>query len=135
MKKITLVICSICLTMSCNNSVVDKPDNLITKDKMFDILYDISLIEAIKSQNIKGGLSSKEGSNYIYKKYKIDSIQFINSNKYYASNVEEYKKMFDKIKEKLNKETKEIELKIKKSQQKIPSTLPKPINPDTPRVN
>lgn len=130
MKKL-LVFGLITLFFSCNSSV-EKPKNLIGKDKMIDILYDISLLEAIKSQNINGGITSKAASEYIYKKYKIDSMQFVNSNKYYASNIEEYKKMFEEVKERLTKETLKTEGANTNSQQ-VPSTSIPP-NQDVPQV-
>ena len=124
----------IVLFFSCNSNSVEKPDNLIGKDKMIDILYDISLLEAIKTQNINGGMNSKMGNDYIYKKYKIDSIQFIKSNKYYASDIEEYKKMFEKIKERLNKETLKIDVELKKNGQVVPPNPNSTLNSDTPQV-
>ncbi len=93
--------------ISCNNAV-EKPKNLIEKDKMIDILYDISLLEAVKSQNIDGGISNKEANAYLYKKYKIDSIQLSKSNKYYAADVDEYKKMFEEVKERLEEQNKKM---------------------------
>ena len=119
---------------SCNNNSVEKPKNLIGKDKMVDILYDISLLEAIKTQNINGGMNSKMGNEYIYKKYKIDSVQFVKSNKYYASDIEEYKKMFEKIKERLNAETLKIDGELKKNGQVVPPNPNSTLNSDTPQV-
>lgn len=111
--------------IGCNHTI-DKPDNLIEKDKMIDILYDISLLEAIKSQNIRGGISNKNANTYLYKKYKIDSIQFAQSNKYYASDIEEYKKMFEEVKSRLEKQTQKIGGN--------PNEVGAPINPETPQV-
>lgn len=93
--------------MGCNNTV-EKPKNLIDKDKMVDIMYDLSLLEAIKSQNINGGISNQNANAYLYKKYKIDSIQLVQSNKYYAADVEEYKKMFEEVKSRLDEQTKKV---------------------------
>lgn len=134
MRKIIFLVCCVFSVVSCNNTIIEKPNNLIGKDKMIDILYDISLLEAIKNQNVEGGISNKVGNDYIYKKYKIDSLQFVKSNKYYASNVEEYKKMFEKIKERLTNETKKIEAEMKKKGEEIPPTSPVPTNPDTPQI-
>ena len=88
---------------SCNNTI-EKPKNLIEKDKMTKILYDLSLLDAMKNQYIEGGISNQKANDYIYKKYKIDSIQLVQSNKYYASDIEEYKKMYEEVKSKLDKE-------------------------------
>lgn len=107
MKKI-IFFCVAVFTISCNNSVIEKPSNLIEKDKMVDILYDISLLETVKTQGIKRGFTQSEINQYILKKYKIDSLQLISSNKYYASDAEEYKKMFEKVKAKLDEDDKKV---------------------------
>lgn len=132
MKKL-LVFGLITLFFSCNSSV-EKPKNLIDKDKMTDILYDISLMEAIKTQNINGGLTVKSANEYIYKKYNIDSVQFVKSNKYYASDLEEYKKMFERIKERLNAEMQKNDEELKKNGQVVPPNPNSTQNSDTPQV-
>lgn len=115
MKKILILFCLALLLFNCDDNAVKKPNKLIERDEMISILYDIAIIEAIKTQNINGGLSSKAANEYIYKKYKIDSIQLAQNNKYYAADIDDYKKMFDVVKTKLNNETVEIEAKIKKN--------------------
>jgi ribonuclease D len=105
MKRNIAVICLLFLIVSCNHTI-DKPKNLIEKDKMVNILYDLSLLEAIKAQHINGGLDNKTANKYIYEKYKIDSVQLAQSNKYYASDIEEYKKIFEQVKAKLEEESK-----------------------------
>ncbi|MEO5776715.1 MAG: DUF4296 domain-containing protein [Flavobacterium sp.] len=134
MKKIIIIVCCMFSVISCNNNSVEKPKNLIGKDKMVDILYDISLLEAIKTQNINGGITVKMGNDYIYKKYKIDSVQFVKSNKYYASDLEEYKKMFEKVKERLSTATLKIDEKMKKNGQVVPPNPNSTLNSDTPQV-
>src|SRR6476661_3627340 len=98
MKKIVILFCCALAILGCNSNSVEKPKNLIPKDKMIDILYDMSLLEAIKNQNINGGVTSQAANKYVYEKYKIDSVQFVTSSKYYAANIEEYKKMVEKVK-------------------------------------
>lgn len=136
MRKIFIVICCVFAISACNSNSVSKPDNLIDKDKMVEILYDISLLEAIKAQNINGGVSTKTSTEYIYKKYKIDSLQFVKSNKYYASHIEDYKKMIQEVKDRLTKETTKVEETMKKSGQAIPSSPAPvtPVNSDTPII-
>lgn len=114
MRKILILFCLLFSLLSCDNNAIKKPNKLIEKDKMISILYDLLVIEAIKSQNINEGFSSKSANEYIYKKYKIDSIQLVESNKYYASDIDEYKKMYDEVKSKLNNETLKIEGKLNK---------------------
>jgi hypothetical protein len=60
---------------------------------MIDVMYDLSILDAIKYQNPASLETYKiNPSQYIYKKYKIDSAQFAQSNIYYASNYKDYKK-------------------------------------------
>ena len=74
------------LFFSCNEKVVEKPENLIPEAKMASILYDISLLNAGKIIN-EGVLNQydMEPMGYIYDKYGIDSLQFVKSDTYYAS--------------------------------------------------
>jgi hypothetical protein len=86
---------------------VKKPDNLIPKDKMVNIIYDMSLLSAAKGINRK--LMEKQGvhpEQYIYKKYDIDSLQFVQSNEYYAFDLKAYDDIYKQVKIKLNKEKK-----------------------------
>ena len=119
MKKNLSLFVLVALFLSCNKDLVEKPDNLIDKKVMGDILYDISMLEALKYQNqdslYANGVNPK---TYIYKKYKIDSIQFAKSNAYYASDYREYKKMYDALGERLKKEKAAVDLIIKKEAKK-----------------
>ena len=92
---------------SCNHNAVEKPENLIEEEVMTNILYDLSILEAMKSQNPYAPQNqSMNPKDYIFKKYKIDSLQFATSNRYYVSRIEAYKKMYDQVNERLEKEKK-----------------------------
>jgi len=92
------------VVVSCNHSVVPPPENLIDENKMIDVLYDLSLLDAIKTQGINQQ-SYPSTTAFLKKKYNIDSITFANNTKYYASDIKNYKKMYDKVKERLNEES------------------------------
>lgn len=124
MKKYILF-CLLILLVACT-STGEKPKNLIEKDKMINVLYDLSLLQAIRSQNIGGGVENKAINDYIFKKYKIDSVQLAQSNKYYASDMQEYKSIFEGVKAKLEEESK------KNGGGVISSSTA--IAPDSPRV-
>ena len=115
--------------ISCGQKAIEKPDNLIDEDKMITILYDLSLLEAIKSQK-PAVLDSNQVdvTKYIYKKYKIDSLQFANSSQYYASHIENYKLMYEEVAKKLDESAAKSEALVKKSGGKVPD------NSDVPRV-
>lgn len=98
MKKILLLLVVLAGFISCKEKLVKKPDNLIARDKMIDAMYDLSILDAAKYQNTAATDSIIiSPSQYIYKKYKIDSLQFAQSNVYYASNYVDYKDMYDEL--------------------------------------
>jgi Domain of unknown function (DUF4296) len=98
MKKIVWFLAITILSVSCNSVPVKKPDNLIDQEKMTGILYDLTLLESIKSQrkydSVIGWIGTKE---LIFIKYDIDSVQFAQSNQYYVSQIDVYKKMYDDV--------------------------------------
>lgn len=119
MKKIVFFFGLLVLFSSCNKDLVDKPDNLIDKSTMIDIMYDMSLLDALKYQNPNSLYSNNiNPKTYVYKKYKIDSLQFVKSNAYYAADYREYKKMFDALNDRLKKEKARADSVIKKEQKK-----------------
>jgi len=103
----------IVLIISCKNNSIDKPkkpDNLIPKDSMVEILYDISLISSAKGVNKK--LLENKGivpEDYIFKKHNIDSLQFALSNEYYAFNLDTYEDIYNSVKLKLEEDKKHFQ--------------------------
>ena len=125
MKKLLCVIGLVLFLSSCKNTTIEKPNNLIDENVMEDIIYDLSLLDAIKSQNpydTKNKMINPK--EYIYKKYKIDSIQFVQSNQYYVSQIETYKKMFENVTQRLDREKKEADLLLTKGN--APPVVSKP---------
>ena len=78
------------------------PDDLISQEKMIDILYDMSLLSVSKgiNKNILENNGMKPKS-YILNKYNIDSLQFVISNTYYSNDLEKYLHIYDMVLEKL----------------------------------
>lgn len=122
MKK-QLLFWGLILLSSCTDSAVEKPENLIGKDEMIDILYDITLLQA--ADNANTAKFSQEGikiNEFIYKKYNIDSVTLAQSNRYYASNPGKYKKMFGEVYYRIELKEKEM---VKKTGKAIaPSDAP-----------
>jgi len=103
MKKYFLFLALFSFLVSCQKEAVEKPDNLIEKEKMVDIIYDLSVLQGIRSINQSELDSNRVNPNtYVYKKYKIDSLQFAKSNQYYAAeNIKEYGELYDRVNERL----------------------------------
>lgn len=129
MKKVAVLVSLIFLFASCTvKNEIKKPEKLIEKDVMENILYDLALLQALKGYSPQElQKNSVNPKSYIYQKYKIDSIQFVENNKYYSSDIEEYKLMYDHIITRIDKEKKDVDAKInkdfKKQQQRINDSL------------
>ena len=119
MNKIIVCFVLVSLIFSCKEAVIKKPENLIEKEVMVDILYDLSLLEAINFQTSKPLETYKlTPSQYIYQKYKIDSLQFAQNNMFYAADYKAYKKMNEQINARLDKNKILIEGVIKNEKKK-----------------
>ena len=102
MKKTVLIIITALLLFACGQgNVVEKPDNLISEEDMVNMLYDVALLQATRSIASKELDEKTDSKTYIYKKYKIDSLTFVQSHKYYASRLDQYEKMQKKVTERL----------------------------------
>jgi hypothetical protein len=124
-KKILPLLIVLSIFVSCKKEIINTPNHLIEKEKMVNIMYDLSILEAIKIQNPTSlDTFNINPNNYIFKKYKIDSIQFAQSNIYYAADYKEYKLMFEKIKARLDKNKSLVE-SLTKSQKKKDTLLKK----------
>lgn len=102
MKYLSIVILTL-LFLGCQDvKKTEKPKNLIAKDLMVDILTDVYISNAARSVNIK---RLKEYNirldSIIYKKYQIDSLQFVESNAFYSSNLKTYTKIITSVEERL----------------------------------
>ena len=109
MKKISSIILLFLLSISCNSNDIKKPENLIEREKMVDIIYDLSILEAAKSQKpIVLEQYKIQSNSYVYKKYSIDSTQFANSVKYYAADLEKYNAIYDSVNKKIERKLKTL---------------------------
>jgi hypothetical protein len=114
MKKVIPFLIVLIILVGCKKELVKEPKRLIEREKMVDIMYDISLLDAIKVQSPTLLDSFKNNSNqYIFKKYKIDSTQFAQSNSYYAADYKGYEKMVKEVKDRLEKEKIQLTALIK----------------------
>ncbi|MBF4486590.1 MULTISPECIES: DUF4296 domain-containing protein [unclassified Flavobacterium] len=102
MKNCIVIILVLFLSVSCKKELVKQPAKLIEKEKMIDIMYDLSLLDAMKYQNpISLDSVETDPVKFILRKFKVDSLQFAQSNMYYATDYEAYKEMFDEVSKRL----------------------------------
>lgn len=104
--------------MACtSNTIIKKPENLIPKNQMVDLLTDMLI--AAGAENIKN-IDLERNVNYfplVFEKYGIDSTRFKESNHYYTSQIDDYEKILKKVDERLKamKEKLDNEIKLQDS--------------------
>lgn len=103
MKKSFVVILGILAMVSCKNELLNKPAHPIEKETMVNILYDLAVLEAARSQAYAAQVNYPTAIAFVKEKYKIDSLTLAENTKYYASDMKEFKKMYDEVKERLAK--------------------------------
>lgn len=103
MKNIAAVFLLLFLMTGCQGiQKTDKPEDLIPEDKMADVLTEIALLHGARSYNKQ--LMQEKGidpDKFIFEKYGIDSLQFIQSNQYYSENYKKYQGIYSNVKERL----------------------------------
>lgn len=94
---------------------MEEPENLIPKEKMESILYDLAILNSTKSAFSsvfdKTGIDIME---FLYNKYDIDSIQFAESDLYYASMPLEYQSIYEGVDAKIERRKVAMENATKK---------------------
>ena len=112
-KKIYIFILSVFLGACTSNTILKKPENLIPKEQMVDLLTDIFLANG--GDNIKN-LNLQRNVNYfplIFDKYQIDTIQFKESNYYYTSKIDDYDEILGEVDKRLKALRKQLEFEVK----------------------
>lgn len=107
-KLVYIITLSFFLVACTSNTIIKKPDNLIQKNQMIDLLTDIFL--ASGGDNIKN-LNLQRNANYfplVFEKHRIDTTQFKESNYYYTSRIDDY----DEILEEVDKRLKALKTQI-----------------------
>ena len=118
MKKFSYLFFLSVFLMACtSNTIIKKPDHLIPKNQMVDLLTDMLI--AAGAENIKN-VDLERNVNYfplVFEKYGIDSTRFRESNYYYTSQIDEYEKILKEVDERLKtlKEKFDNEIKLKDS--------------------
>lgn len=122
-----IAIVSFLFMLSCNNvQKPRKPDNFIKKDKMADILYDISLMRTLRTYNMNEMRTlGIEPDSFIYKKYGVDSLQFSESINYYSVNFNEFTTIWNVVNERLTKQRDSLQFALndKDSIQKVKAKI------------
>lgn len=134
-KKGFYILISLIFMVACNNNKIKqpkKPDNLIKKDKMVQVLYDMAIITAAKGSH-KRTIEEKGivPEQLIFKKHEIDSMQFVLSNEYYSYDIDIYEEIYEEVRNRLNVSKVDIDsLLTKESNERREKSLVKRNKPE-----
>ncbi len=88
----------------------EKPKNLISKDKMVDMLTEAYLANSARSVDNKSIITKGiKMDSLIYKNFGVDSLQFAKSNEFYAADINAYMEIFQKVEARLTGMQKEMD--------------------------
>ncbi len=108
--RLVLFLCGVVLMAGCKEKLIDPPEDLISQDRMTEMLYDLAVLNGIKSTTQSLLPNYKiETMPYLYEKYGVDSVQFVQSDQYYASIPQVYQEMYEEIQNRLEEQVKVID--------------------------
>lgn len=114
MKKILpiLLFVLVFVVVACDKPIIPKPDHLIQKDQMIDMLVDMHLAEATHTKfRYDSIMKNNTSANFYYSvlnKYEVTDSLFEKSFIYYASNPKDFEKMYRKVVSKLSEKEQEL---------------------------
>ncbi|MFJ1429837.1 DUF4296 domain-containing protein [Capnocytophaga canimorsus] len=109
MKQLFIVLFLILTLFGCRQNIIPKPENLISERQMEKIMYDLTLLDAIKSTDYTYMEQQKANfTQLIYEKYAIDSLQLAESMVYYASIPKVYNRMMNSVEQRLKENKKQF---------------------------
>ena len=101
MRNIIFILLILFVSVSCELSN-KKPDNLIVKEQMENIIFDILILNAINTNSL---MSKMEviGDEFIFDRYSVDSIQFYESEIYYSKRPRDHSEIYSNVKRRILK--------------------------------
>ncbi|WP_282112128.1 DUF4296 domain-containing protein [Maribacter stanieri] len=114
MRQVLLLVLGMLLFSSCAEELIEKPDNLIPEDKMVSIIKEMAIVNAAKTTNL-GKLRENgiEPTTFVFEKFEIDSAQFVDSDRYYASKPLRYENMYRKVESELEAQRVQLDMEKK----------------------
>lgn len=110
MKKIWYIGIALLLWQCQDIKYPEAPENLIDRETMIQVYTDAYLANASKNFNRTILLREQIAlTEYIYKKYDIDSLQYEKSNAFYSADLDNYRDMFLQVQENINARFREVD--------------------------
>ncbi|RLZ10449.1 DUF4296 domain-containing protein [Faecalibacter macacae] len=115
MKKLAYIFILLIGIVSCSKPYAKKPDNLLSKSEMKNILVDIytsqQMMNSIQGQSSNQVLDIAKNTMYIFENHETTHKIFEESFKYYYTQTGDYQKILDQVIDELKDKLSEEELK------------------------
>ena len=101
MKKILFILLILFAPLGCEISN-KKPNNLIDKKQMENIIFDILILNSINANSLMSEVETIS-DEFIFERYSVDSIQFYESEKYYSTMPRVHSEIYSNVKKRILK--------------------------------
>tara|TARA_B110000967_G_C18901977_1_gene576540 strand:+ start:11693 stop:12121 length:429 start_codon:yes stop_codon:yes gene_type:complete len=114
MKKTALSLLCVFVFSCTSNTIFKKPDDLIEKEEMVDLLTDLYLATAAKTAKNLEKERNVDYTQLVFEKHGIDSARFKRSNFYYTAKIDAYEAIFKEVKSRIASKNGSFKLMKKK---------------------
>ena len=100
MRNIIFILLILFVSIGCETS--NKPNNLIDKKQMENIIFDILILNGINTNSLMNEVEVI-GDEFIFERYSIDSLQFYESETYYSKRPRDHYEIYSNVKKRIIK--------------------------------
>lgn len=108
--------------LSCNKKIIDKPKNLLSKEKMSEIIADLAIYD--QSYSVNPNTNMELTSRFVLQKHKTNGKTYTESYKYYLSDPSDLDDILEDAKEIILKKDSKLNAHIKKTKKDNPNLPP-----------
>ena len=122
------------IAISCTSSTIyEKPKDLIPEDEMVDLLVYLHIARYAEGKKNIFKDGNAKYTHLVYKKFGIDSLRYSESNLYYSSRIDDYKRIYGKVETELRAKKKVVD-SIKFHRDSLAKTKIKVLDPKTRKL-
>lgn len=104
MQKICYILLLTTLFSCTSNTIFKKPEDLIEKEVMIDLLTDLTIATVAKKEQNIYGKRNVDYTQLVFEKYAIDTVQFKRSNFYYTSRIDDYQAIYLEVEKRIERQ-------------------------------
>lgn len=104
MFKCCYILIVIALFSCTSNTIFKKPEDLIEKELMVDLLTDLTIASTAKNEKNIYGKRNVDYTQLVFEKYGIDTARFKKSNFYYTSRIDDYQAIYLEVEKRIKRQ-------------------------------